>query len=300
MKLLLLSLSSVTFFFSIKLYAASCCVSNTSVSNLMIFPSTWQETVSLSQGRVIGDVGDKGTSTFRRNNNKDITNLAKLDLAYGWNSRYQTGVSIKYQSRKRDFHGEDSSASGWNDLGLSHAYKLPLEEKIWVFNTLNIPTATSVYDSNSSFAVDARGTGTYQTSVGLFGLKTFKDWDYLYSSEVHRSFGRNFSYNGTTTQVSGFWGASLTAGIGYIPWKSKARYGVALTPRYEGPKDVTVNGSKAPGKNSLVWDSSINFSYTLTANHALGLNYVDQTLIGPARNTLLSRSVVFQWQSKWE
>ncbi len=283
-----------------RLLAASCCVSNTSVSNLMILPSSWQETVTLSQSRVIGDVDANGKSVFRRANNRDVINLAKLDLAYGWNPRYQTGISVKYQNRSRDFNGDNSNSSGWNDLGLSHAYKILPLERIWVFNTLNIPTAKSQYDARSNFSVDARGTGTYQSSVGIFGIKNFKEWDFLYSSEVHRSFARTFETQNQKTEVGSFWGTSATGGVGYIPWRSKARYGFNLTPRYEGAKSVIANGSKANGKGSLVWDSSLNFSYTLTAAHALGVNYTDQTLIGPVRNSLVSRAVSFQFQTKWD
>jgi hypothetical protein len=287
-------------FLTQQLWAASCCVSNTSISNLMLFPSKWQQTMTFSQGHVVGDVDEDGSSTFRRSNNRDVTNLVKLDLAYGWTTRYQTGFSARYQSRKRDFQGEDSSSSGWNDLGFSHAYKLPTDEKIWIFQTLNVPTARSVYNSTSTFAVDARGTGTYQTSLGFFGLKNFRKWDFLYSYELHRSFERDFYSNGADTTVGSFWGTSLTLGTGYVAWRSKARYGLALTPRYEGAKVVTIDGRKTQGAESLVWDSSVNFSYSFTPHHALGFNYTDQTFVGPARNSLLSRFVMFQWQNKWE
>src|SRR5690606_40906243 len=102
MKLLSIFLSSLITF---EVYGASCCVSNTSVSNLMILPASWQETLTLSHSKVIGDVNDKGSSTFRRKENKDTTNLAKLDLAYSWTPQYQSGISVKYQNKSRDFDG---------------------------------------------------------------------------------------------------------------------------------------------------------------------------------------------------
>lgn len=302
MKLLFPFLSSLFFvvFHTAPAHGASCCVSNTSVTNLMILPSKWQQTFGLSQGRVIGDVNAKGSSTFRRSNNREVTNLARLDLAYEWTRNYQSGISLRYQNRSREFNGDSSHSSGWNDVGLSHAYKLNFMNRLWAFQTLNIPSARSQYDANSKFSVDARGTGTYQTSVGIFGIINSKEWDFIYSTEVHRSFARSFDQNQTETEVSGFWGTSFTGGVGYIPWRSKARYGVALTPRFEEAKSVIVNGEKTRGKESLVWDSSLNVSYTLSAAYSLGLNYTDQTLFGPARNTLLSRIIGFQFQTKWE
>jgi hypothetical protein len=266
----------------------------------MIFPSKWQETFTLSQGRAIGDVDSKGRSVFRRPDNKDITNLARLDLSYGWTSRYQSGVSVKYQNRSREFQGQDSNSSGWSDVGLSHAYK-PFEfHRLWFFQTLNIPTATSLYNSSANFSVDARGTGTYQSSLGVFGIHNTTSWDFIYSYELHRSFARTFQSNGTTTEVQGFWGTSATGGVGYIPWKSKSRFGFAVSPRFEGQKDVVIDGTKTTSKNSLVWDSSLNYSYTVNFQHALGLNYTDQTLIGPVKNSVVSRVISFQWQTKWD
>jgi hypothetical protein len=296
MKLLLLFLSS---FFSYSVFSASCCVSNTSVSNLMLMPADWQQTFTVSQARVIGDVNEKGRSTFRRNSNKDVINLAKLDLAYGWSNRYQTGIAIKYQNRQRALSGSESNDSGWNDIGLSHAFKPKIMDRFWLFQTLNIPTATSVYDSRSTMAVDARGTGTYLSSIGFFGISNLKEWDFIYSSEVHHSFKRAFTSEQTRMEVGSFWGTSATGGVGYIPWRSKARYGVAITPRLEGAKDLVIDNQKTPGRESFVWDTSVNFSYTLSAAHAFGINYTDQTILGPVKNTLLNRSVSFQFQARW-
>lgn len=281
------------------LFAASCCVSNTSVSNLMIMPADWQQTFSMSQSRVIGDVNSKGQSTFRNNKNRDVISLARMDLAYGWTPRYQSGVSFKYQNRTRELNGSESSDSGWNDVGLSQAYQPNTLNRFWIFNTLNIPTAKSIYDSQENMGVDARGTGTYLTSVGVFGIHNIKEWDFIMSSEVHHSFSRTFENNNTKTDVGSFWGVSVTGGAGYIPWRSKARYGFALTPRMEGAKNVTIDGQKNPGKESLVWDTSLNFSYTFNAYYALGVNYTDQTIFGPVKNTLLNRALSFQFQTRW-
>lgn len=296
MKLLFLLLFSFTID---DLYAASCCVSNTSVSNLMILPSNWQQTFGFTQGRVIGDVDQKGRSTFRRKDNKDIVSTARADLSYAWTSRYQSGVSLKYQNRQRELNGSQNSADGWSDVGIFQAWRPMMLERIWLFQTLNIPTATSSYTSTSPMGVDVRGTGTYLASLGVFGISNFKEWDFTYSPEIHHSFGRTFRQNDTTTQVDSFWGASFSAGFGFIPWRSKARYGLSLTPRYEGAKSLTIDGNKNSGKDSLVWDTGLNYTYTISALYAAGVSYVDQTLVGPVHNSLLNRTIGFQFQIRW-
>ena len=279
--------------------AASCCVANTSVSNLMVLPSKWQQTFAFSRSNVIGDTDAKGSSTFRTGNNKEQTSAARMDLAYSLNAKYQSGVAFRYQNKSRNFNGNSSSDSGFSDLGLSHAYQLDEYSRTWIFQTANIPTATSIYDTNKSFAVDAQGTGTYQTSLGIFVLKNVKLFDYFFSPEIHYSFARSFKNQAGKTELDGFWGASFSAGAGYIPWRSKFRYGLSLTPRLEGAKTVRTGSSTTAGKESLVWDSVVNITYSIDAQYSLGLSYVDQTFFGPARNTLLNRSIAVIFQTRW-
>ncbi len=296
MNLLLLTVFSLL---TSSLWAASCCVSNTSIPNLMILPSDWQQTFSVSQSRVIGDVDDKGKSTFRNKDNKEITQAARMDLAYGWNFRYQTGVSVKYQNKSREFAGNEDQDSGWSDVGLSHAFAPKMFDRLWVFQTVNIPTAKSVYDAQSSMAVDAQGSGTYFTGLGFFKINNYKQGDLTFGSEVHRSFGRTIKAGGSETSLDSFWGGSASFGGGWVPWKSKARLGFVMTPRMEGPKTGQHNGDEIKGKQSLVWDSVVNATYSFDSQYAAGISYLDQTLVGPVSNTLLVRSFSFLFQSRF-
>lgn len=297
MKLLFLFLFSLI---SWKAYSASCCVANTSVPNLMILPSKWQETLTVATTSVIGDVDPQGKSTFRNSRNKETTKLARMDLAYSWNEKYQNGISVRYQNKNRSFEGTEASDSGWSDLGLFQAYQPIKYQRTWIFNSNNIPTSNSVYDSDETFSVDAHGTGTYQSGLGILHLINFKSWDLAFSHEVHHSFARTFGNNENRKKIGSSWGTSFSAGVGYIPWRSKTRYGFNLTPRIEGQRANKINGENQNSKQSLVWDSVFNVTYTFNATYALGLNYLDQTIVGPARNTLLNRSISLILQTHFQ
>ena len=272
-------------------HSASCCVSNTSVPSLMILPSAWQQTTTFSSVNVIGDVDPQGKSTFRNSKNKETTNLVRMDLAYSWTPKYQNGISLRYQNKNRSFQGTEASDSGWSDIGLFQAYQPIKYQRTWIFNSFNIPTSNSVYDSSKTFSVDAHGTGTYQAGLGVFHLINFKTWDIAFSTEVHRLFARTFGSNEDKKVIGSSWGTSLSGGVGYIPWRSKTRYGFNLTPRLEGQKETEINEERQNSKQSLVWDSVFNITYSINATYALGISYLDQTIVGPARNTLLNRSV---------
>ena len=294
MKLLFLFLFS---FISWQAHSASCCVANTSVPNLMILPSKWQQTVTLASTSVIGDVDPNGNSTFRNSKNKETTKLARMDLAYSWTEKYQNGISVRYQNKNRTFEDTEASDSGWSDLGLFQAYQPIKYQRTWLFNSFNIPTSNSVYDSTETLSVDAHGTGTYIAGLGIFHLVNFKTCDLSFSTEVHHSFARTFGTDENQKEIGRSWGTSVSSGVGYIPWRSKARYGFNLTPRMEGQRDTKINGESQTSKQSLVWDSVFNVTYTINATYAVGVNYLDQTIVGPARNTLLNRSISFILQT---
>ncbi len=263
----------------------------------MILPSKWQQTLTMASSRVIGDVDPEGRSVFRNNKNKESINLARMDLAYSWNDIYQSGVSLKYQSKTRSFNGIEATDSGWSDVGLFQAYQPIKYQRTWIFNSINIPTSQSVYDSKRQFSIDAHGTGTYQAGIGAIHLLNFRTWDMVFSSEVHHSFARSFGEDEEQKRVGNFWGSSLSVGAGYIPWRSKFRYGANLTPRIEGQKSVRINGENQNSKQSVVWDSVVNVTYSISASYAVGINYLDQTWFGPASNTLLNRTIGVLFQT---
>src|SRR6188768_2348304 len=93
-------------------FGSSCCVSNTSLPNLMTMPARWQQTYTFANSRVIGDVNSKGQSEFRRSSNKETTTFGRMDLSYQWKDKFQTGVGARYQQKSREY--DDSSA---NDSG---------------------------------------------------------------------------------------------------------------------------------------------------------------------------------------
>lgn len=265
--------------------------------NLMILPANWQQTLTIASAKVIGDVDKKGLSTFRNRKNNESTHIAKMDLAYSWTDQYQNGFSLRYQNKERSFNGSNANDSGWGDVGLFQAYQPIKYERTWIFNSLNIPTSHSIYDSQEVYAVDAHGTGTYQAGLGFFHVINFHAWDIVLSSEAHHSFARKFSESQDKKEIGSFWGTSLSVGGGYIPWRSKIRYGFNLTPRLEGQKKTRVSGTTQNSKQSMVWDSVTNVTYSINAKYAVGLSYLDQTWFGPARNNLLSRSVSLLFQT---
>jgi len=265
----------------------------------MVLPAKWQQTLTVGSSQVIGDAYSGSKSVFRDSQNKDKTHLAKLDLTYGWKTNLQTGVSARYQQKLRQFQDTEASDSGWSDLGIFNAYQPIPFSRLWLYHTLNIPTARSTYDSSQAFAVDAHGTGTWQSGLGAVNILNGVNWDFLTNIEIHHSFQRVINASDQKNELGPSWGGSFGLGVGYIPWKSKWRHGLNLTPRFEGSKRILINEEASKSKQSLVWDTGINTTYSINANYAIGLNYVDQTFVGPARNTLLARTLSIIFQSHW-
>lgn len=298
MKLSFLILFS--FFITGRAYSASCCVANTSLPNLMILPADWQATWTLAASKVIGDVNTNGQSTFRNSQNKDQTQAFKLDLSYRWSDAWQTGISSRYQKRDRDFQDSQAENSSFGDLGLSQAYQFERYHRLFTYVTVNIPTGRSIYDTRQNFAVDAQSTGLYSASLGMVKFFNYEQWDLITAAEAHRSLGRSFnSASQGDLEVRPTWGSSINLGAGYTPWKKKYRFGLNITPRYEAPKVTVSNSQIQTSDKSLVWDSGLNITYTIAADQAVGLRYIDQTVIGPVRNSTLTRTIAVLYQVRW-
>lgn len=278
--------------FAFQANAASCCVSNTSLPQLMTLPSRYQISSTLGLSRVQGDVDTKGQSTFRKDSNKDQSQTMRLDLSKMWKS-WQGGISLSMVNRQRELDSQSNSAQGLSDIQLYMAkeewWKVT---KIFPFIKQNIPIANSLYNAKSALAVDAFGLGVYQTSIGAALIRNYKVWDHNFTTEIHQNWARTTG----DTHVSAAAGGSMLLGAGYVPWKSRVRLGFSFGPRLESAKQIVTQGSTTHSQKSLVWDSVLSLGYQIEADQNIALNYADQTFFGPARNTTLTRAVTFLYQ----
>ena len=238
----------------------------------------------------------------------DHESITVLNLAgaYRISDRFQAGVGVPFISRNLDSPGTQASATGTGDLLVDAAYEIipdltysEWRPKGFAFVQITLPTGPSTYDSKDPLQIDTRGRGFYTLGLGAAFLKTFSTIDITLTLEGHRSLGRTVTApGGGPLELNPSFGGSALAGIGWSPGNGSLRIGASLSPIYEGRIEVTgtVNSLSDP---QLAWNTSLQAGYLLSDEWSTGLSYTDQTLMGPAQNVSLSRSVALSVQHRW-
>ncbi|MBU6376686.1 MAG: hypothetical protein KGQ59_11860, partial [Bdellovibrionales bacterium] len=166
----------------------------------------------------------------------------------------------------------------------------------YLFGQLTLPVAKSIYDSSEATLSDATGSGFARFSVGALLLKNHEPWDFSLTPEIHRSFARHF---GTLSADPGFGGSALVA-LGYNLRAYPMRLGFRLQPVWNQGRRTESEGVLQEARSQWVWNTGFDLSLLANSQFSVNLNYTDQTLMGPAINTSLSRTVALGVQRRWQ
>ncbi len=284
------------FLISTKAYSAACCGGGVSGMPLLItgdFKALFM--ASLSQDEIIGDDFSKSQEfVFYSKENQTKSEVLSLKNAYLLSDTIQFGFGTGVLQKRRALpNGTEESSSGLTDSHFQLTYEFLPERyySVWkprafFYTKWVFPTGSHTYESENLYRTDVHGLGLIVPSLGVAFFKILKQWDLLLTTELHHGLSRDF--DGLKVEPS--LGGSLTLAAGYNTKSFPLRIGFALTPKYEGKKKLsgTINSETS---SQIVWDTMINISYLLPNSYSLSTFYRDQTLMGPAKNTDLTRSV---------
>ncbi len=294
---------------SVGAWSAPCCGGSSALPQLITGDDRAQVTAGMSESRVIGDAPSAGIPVFRADGNREVTRSFRMDGAYLLSDRFQVGAGTSLLRRSRSLASdpEGVAATGLSDLMANAAYEFmpqwtysPWLPRGFVFSQVLVPMGPSVYDAHQTYLVDARSRGFWTVAAGFALVKTWGNWDALMSAEVHRPFARSFSgSDGQTLALEPDLGASGTAGIGFSPMGGSLRLGLSLAVVHEG--EIQARGEfGSRSESQRVWNASAQAAYLISSDWSTSLAYADQTLVGPAKNTSLSRSLSLTLQRRWE
>jgi hypothetical protein len=302
--LLLLSLSTLLPHSAL---SASCCGGGASFPSLITGDFWSQFNSSYAYSSVIGDADTGGRAIFRNKDNDEITQTMKVDGSYLIADYWQAGLSVPVVKREKKYYSSQSESTGLGDINAQVSYEFlpellysPWKPRGFVYAGITVPTAPSVYDFNDSLGADARGRGFYTFDVGISFLKTKGLWDYVAMASVSQSLNKQYSArSGERGMIYSSPGVMALVGLGYTPGSTSAwRLGGSLAPRYEGAKVVEGRTSTLT-EYQLVWDSMLSLSYLFEKEMSFSAQYLDQTLVGPAHNTTLSRTISLNLQRRF-
>lgn len=287
-------------------YAAPCCGGSSALPSLLTGDDRAQVQTSASFGSVIGDAPAAGIPVFRAVGDNEHTVITRLEGAYRWFEHFQTGFSLPAVGRIRAVNQQTHAAWGLGDVQISAAYEVLPEwdYSVWrpkgfLFAQMTFPSGSSTYDARQAYQLDSRGRGFYSAGIGTALLKTWSEWDAFFNLELHRSFDRGARLeDGTQISLQPGWGGTATLGGGWSPGSGSLRVGVSLSPVWEEGIDVT-GDVNSRGTDQWVWNLGLQAHYLISDEWTVGAQYTDQTLLGPAQNVSLNRTLGLTVMKRW-
>lgn len=283
-------------------FAAPCCSAGSAAPSLITGDDKAQMSMDVSGGYVVGDVGSQGPAVFRSSDNSETEGGVTLNGARLISDRWQLGASLPLRYRSHEQSGQEGSARGIGDFRFNLGYEILPEwsysswrPRGYVFAQQTFPTAKSIYDSSDPQAVDAFGKGFYATGFGVLFLKSWKYFDASWLSSAQYSFSRSFD----GTEIIPGWAMQSSVGLGYSPARGPVRVGLRMSPQYQQPKKARSVSGESKSPSQLVWDTGFDIGVSTSDASTLTVSYTDQTLMGPAKNTTLTRTASVSFQYRW-
>jgi hypothetical protein len=280
--------------------AGACCAAGAAAPALITGDEAATLTVAAGTASVIGDAPAEGLPVFRGSGEHELTRTVEVSGATLLSDRWQAGASLPFVSRDVSRGTTAGRAAGLAETRLSVAYEAwpEWEYSAWrprghLFAGVTVPLSRSIHDSREPWAADALGAAFWRAGAGALWVKRWADWDALAMPEVHFSFARDFG----PLRVAPGWGGSVKVGGGRS-WGA-LRLGLGLQPVYEQPRRTVESGIESRGARQVAWNTGLDAAYALSGEWSASAAYVDQTLLGPAVNSTLSRSFAVQLRRLW-
>ena len=295
-------------FWSGEVVAAPCCSANAASPALISGDDSAQLTLMTGQSTTIGDAFADGLPVFRAGNDREISQTLRIDGAFLVSDRWQLGGSLPLLRHAIARPGIDDSATSLGDVRLNAAYEFLPEwsyskwkPKGLLFAQIILPTSRSIYESTAPGGVDSLGQGFFIVAAGSLLLKRWGNFDSYFMPEIHYSFARDFHNSdlGEAIHVGPNWGGSAALGAGISPGGGNFRLGVRVQPMIADRKKVTSSTGDSWTSYQLSWDTALEASYLVADDWSVTAGYTDQTLLGPAVNSMLSRTFTLAVQKRW-
>lgn len=289
-------------------FPAPCCGSVATLPSLMGGDDRTQIQTSFSLASVSGEAADNGFIRRRAESETDFTQKFAIAGSALLSDRIQGGVSLPLLRRVRGRGAAETSSWGLSDISANVAYEwLPeftstaFSPKGFVYLSLTAPTGISEYETAEILKVDVRGRGFWSAAAGAHFSKSRGWFDAELLAELRRSFPRTVrpALVQEDYRLTPGWGTAVQAGIGIRPKRSPLRIGLALGHHFE----ESVSGSGVVNTiyaSQAYWSAIFSTQCAFADGWMAGLSYIDQTLVGGARNVALSRISLLTLQKSWE
>jgi hypothetical protein len=216
-----------------------------------------------------------------------------LTAASSLNERSQLFVQSALVKGKYSEEGQSQERQNLSDTQLGYTYEVLPEYSfsywrpvLFLSLLVNLPTGHSIYDKESlTEGAAVTGHNQWGTGLGITLRKVYFPLTITLQGKWNHVYARSFEQ----TYVSDFIETSISFLANYVTSFYDVAMNVGITQNYLSPRKLQPSGLRSQSmRNSSLM---IGAQKVLSENWGTGINYVDQTLIGQPKNSLLNRSV---------
>ncbi len=220
-----------------------------------------------------------------------------LNIAGSIGERHQYFLNSSYLQGHYQDLSMDSYSTHWADTLVGYNFELLPEYSfsywkpiIYISALLNLPTGKSIFQTNElGEGADVTGHNQWGTGVGLSFRKVYFPFSLTLQLRSLRIFARDFG----DTNVSNFYDSSAAVLMNYASNLWGLGFNSGLTFNHLSPRKIQpVNRESEVSQNFTLL---LGLQKSIDESISVGLNYSDQTLIGPAKNSILNRSMNFNF-----
>lgn len=283
-----------------------CCSAGSSTPSLITSDAKAQVSLGFSNSWIVGNTPESGPALFYTESAESSFTSA-FSGALALSDRFQAGASLPIVFREVERSQQEASSTGVGDLKLNLGYEFLPElyysewkPKGYLYLFSILPTGSSKNESLSFLHEDAFGKGFFSVGLGTLFLKQWKRWDAQLITEIRYSFPRTFQVRDVSTRYEPNFGGSALITTGYSFGSSGFRTALRAGPHIESPESYESELTSGERSYRMVWDAGLEATYSVTTEMMLGLSYNDQSLLGPTKNTDLSRSLALSFSYHWD
>lgn len=280
-------------FLSWKVQANSCCGQSPASFTVLALDQSLSVNAAYSFTNSEGRVFNTDDFYVWNGKKRQIQTL-QLNLAGMLADRQQWFVTGAVLSGHYKDSIESTDAQHATDTQIGYTYEVLPEYSysVWrpivYFSVLaNVPTGKSIYDDSSlSEGTDVTGHNQWGAGAGITVRKVYFPLTITLQARSFRIFARSFD----NVRVSDFYDNSAAALLNYATRFKNVSINLGLTTNQLTSRTLDTGGSSGIMQSTTV---IAGLQKPFGENWAAGLNYSDQTFLGPAKNTLLNRTLTF-------
>lgn len=282
--------------FSLNAFSSSCCGSSPSSFLINFSDERFILSIGSSYLNTAGRVFESNNEFIDWNSKKRSSVTNSLSSLIKFSDRLSLSAKLSFITAEYKDSFSNPKDSNFSDSLFSLNYEvLPLytyskyRPVIYLSFLTNLPTGSSIYES-SVLPEGANVTGYNQFGLGA-GLSFYKVLrPYTFISQI--KYLNLFKDRIHKTEVSDFFDFSWSNQISYKLKKGFSLL-VGLNWQYLSKREMVVFQKKSQdlnAKSTQVTSATFGFSYKLPRDFALHFTYLDQSLLGQPRNTLINRT----------